>query len=83
LLILLKANLFTFMSVLRWCCFRWLCERAYVFEPSWPLACNIKLVWLLFVSRVVLWYLPVSLWSWSCAFACMISARLSRGCHRR
>ena len=27
--------------------------RAYVFEPSRPLACNIKLVLCLFVSRVV------------------------------
>ena len=33
------------MSVLRYYCFRWLlCIRAYVFEPSRPLACNIKLV---------------------------------------
>ena len=33
------------MSVLRYCCFRWLlCIQAYVFEPSRPLACNIKLV---------------------------------------
>ena len=33
------------MYVLRYCCFRWLlCFRAFVFEPSRPLACNIKLV---------------------------------------
>ena len=33
------------MCVLWYCCFRWLlCFRAYVFEPSRPLACNIKLV---------------------------------------
>src|SRR3954470_5764869 len=29
-----------------------LCPRAVVFEPSWPLACNIKLVY--FIYRVVL-----------------------------
>src|SRR3954471_18306603 len=29
-----------------------LCSRAIVFEPSWPLACNIKLVY--FIYRVVL-----------------------------
>src|SRR3954471_21179004 len=29
-----------------------LCSRADVFEPSWPLACNIKLVY--FIYRVVL-----------------------------
>src|ERR1043165_878077 len=29
-----------------------LCSRAVVFEPSWPLACNIKLVY--FIYRVVL-----------------------------
>ena len=27
----------------------------------------------------MLWYLPVSPWSWSCTFACIISAWLSRG----
>ena len=31
--------------------------------------------------RVVLWYLPVSPWSWSYTFACMISVRLNRGRH--
>src|SRR4051812_36498979 len=29
-----------------------LCSRAVVFEPSWPLACNIKLIY--FIYRVVL-----------------------------
>src|SRR3954470_9470894 len=29
-----------------------LCSRAVVFEPSWPLACNIKLVY--FIYRVVM-----------------------------
>ena len=32
--------------------------------------------------RVVLWYLPVSPWSWSYTFACMISVRSNRGRHR-
>ena len=32
-----------------------------------------------FEFRVVLWYLPVSLWSRACTFACMISAWSSRG----
>ena len=32
--------------------------------------------------RVVLWYLPVSPWSWSYTFACMISVRLNRGRHK-
>ena len=32
--------------------------------------------------RVVLWYLPVSPWSWSYTFACMISVRLKRGRHK-
>ena len=36
------------------------CVSSYVFEPSRPLACNIKLVLFLFVSRVVLRYFPVS-----------------------
>ena len=36
------------MSVLRYYCFRWLlCFRAYVFEPSRPLACIMMLVWLI------------------------------------
>src|SRR3954470_7682094 len=26
------------------------CSRAFVFEPSWPLACNIKLVLFLFIE---------------------------------
>ena len=35
------------MFVLRYCCFRWLVyDRALVFEPSRPLACNMMLVWL-------------------------------------
>ena len=55
--------------------------RAFVFEPSRPLACNIKLVSNLFVFRVVLWYLPVSTWSWLYTFACMISVRLNQGRH--
>src|SRR3954465_4704697 len=29
-----------------------LCSRPFVFQPSWPLACNIKLVY--FIYRVVL-----------------------------
>ena len=32
--------------------------------------------------RVVLWYLPVSPWSWSYTFACMISVRSNRGHHK-
>ena len=32
--------------------------------------------------RVVLWYLPVSPWSWSYTFACMFSVRLNRGRHK-
>ena len=32
------------MSVLRYCCFRWLLCIELVFEPSRPLACNIQLV---------------------------------------
>ena len=36
------------MSVLRYCCFRWLVyDRALVCEPSRPLACNMMLVWLI------------------------------------
>ena len=36
------------MYVLKYCCFRGLlCIRAYVFEPSRPLACNMMLVWLI------------------------------------
>ena len=34
-----------------------------------------------FIFRVVLWYLPMSPWSWSYTFACMISVRLNRGRH--
>ena len=30
----------------------------------------------------MLWYLPVSPWSWSYTFACMISVRLNRGRHK-
>ena len=71
------------MSVLRYCCFRWLVyDRALVFEPSRPLACIMMLVWLIYVFRVVLWYLPVSPWSWSYTFACMISVQLNRGRHK-
>ena len=36
-----------------------------------------------FICRVVLWYLPVSPWSWSYTFACMISVRSNRGRHTR
>ena len=36
------------MSILRYCCFRWLVyDRALVFEPSRPLACIMMLVWLI------------------------------------
>ena len=71
------------MSVLRYCCFHWLVyDRALVFEPSRPLTCNMMLVWLIYVFRVVLWYLPVSPWSWSYTFACMISVRPNRGRHK-
>ena len=70
------------MSVLRYCCFRWLIyDRALVFEPSRPLACIMMLLWLIFIFRVVLWYLPVSPWSWLYTFACMTSGRLNRGRH--
>ena len=41
------------MSVLRYCCFRWLVyDRALVFEPSRPLACNIMLVWLILLLEL-------------------------------
>ena len=71
------------MSLPRYCCFRCLlCIWAYVFEPSRPLACNMMLVWLIFICRVVLWYLPMSPWSWSYTFACMISVRSNRGRHK-
>ena len=41
------------MSVLRYCCFRWLvCDRALVFEPSRPLACIMMLVWLIYVLEL-------------------------------
>ena len=35
-----------------------------------------------FTFRVVLWYLPVSPWSWSYMFACMIGVRLNQGRHK-
>ena len=41
------------MSVLRYCCFRWLVyDRALVFEPSRPLACNMMLVWLILLVEL-------------------------------
>ena len=41
------------MSVLRYCCFRWLvCDRALAFEPSRPLACIMMLVWLIYVVEL-------------------------------
>ena len=41
------------MSVLRYCCFRWLVyDRALVFEPSRPLACIVMLVWLIYVVEL-------------------------------
>ena len=41
------------MSVLRYCCFRWLVyDRALVFEPSRPLACIMMLVWLIYVLEL-------------------------------
>ena len=40
------------MSVLRYCCFRWLVCGALVFEPSRPLACIIMLVWLIYVVEL-------------------------------
>ena len=41
------------MSVLRYCCFRWLVyDRALVFEPSRPLACIMMLVWLIYVVEL-------------------------------
>ena len=41
------------MSVLRYCCFRWLVyDRAFVFEPSRPLACIMMLVWLIYVVEL-------------------------------
>ena len=43
------------MSVLRYCCFRWLVyDRALVFEPSRPLACIMMLVWLSSFQRNIL-----------------------------
>ena len=50
---LLKASLSNFMSVLRYCCFRWLVyDQALVFEPSRPLACIMMLVWLNYVVEL-------------------------------
>ena len=41
------------MSVLRYCCFRWLVyDRALVFEPSRPLACIMMLVSLIYVLEL-------------------------------
>ena len=41
------------MSVLRYCCFRWLVyDRALVFEPSRPLACIMLLLWLIYVLEL-------------------------------
>ena len=41
------------MSVLRYCCFRWLVyDRALVFEPSRPLACIMVLAWLIYVLEL-------------------------------
>ena len=41
------------MSVLRYCCFRWLVyDRALAFEPSRPLACIMMLVWLIYVLEL-------------------------------
>ena len=41
------------MSVLRYCCFRWLVyDRALVFEPSRPLACIMMLVRLIYVVEL-------------------------------
>ena len=41
------------MSVLRYCCFRWLVyDRALIFEPSRPLACIMMLVWLIYVLEL-------------------------------
>ena len=51
------------------------------FEPLRPLSCNIKLVLFYFVSRVVLWYLTMSPWSWSYTFSCIISVWLNWGHH--
>ena len=52
------------MSVLRYCCFCWLlCIRADVFEPSRPLACNIKIVlfylWLELCCDIFPWVLDL------------------------
>jgi len=41
------------MSVLRYCCFRWLVyDRGLLFEPSRPLACIMMLVWLIYVLEL-------------------------------
>ena len=70
------------MSVLRYCWFRWLVyDRALVFEPSRPLACIMMLVWLIYVLELRC-DLPVSPWSWSYTFACMISVRSNWGRHK-
>ena len=73
---LLKANLTNYVctQILFVC-------MTYVFGSSWPLVCNMRFMFK-FEFRVVLWYLPVSPWAWSCTFACMISARLSPGPHK-
>jgi hypothetical protein len=78
---LLKADLFTYVCTQILLLPLTLVYLSLCIRALEAPACNIKLVLFWFVSRVVLWYLPVSLWSWSCAFACMISARSSRGHH--
>ena len=79
---LLKASLFSLCMYSDIVASADSCVSSYVFEPSRPLACNMELVWLSFVSRVVLWYLPVSPWS-SYTFACMINVQSNRGRHNR
>src|SRR4051812_40238525 len=49
---LLKATLFSCVCTQIRLLPLTLCSRAFVFEPSWPLACKIKLVY--FIYRVVL-----------------------------
>ena len=71
------------MSVLRYCCFRWLVyDRALVFEPSRPLACIMMLVWLIYVLELCCDIFPwvpdldrTHLRAW-------FSVRLNRGRHK-
>ena len=69
------------MSVLRYCCFRWLVYVEHLYSSPRGPWLVLWCLYDLFMFRVVLWYLPVSPWPWSYTFACMISVRSNRGRH--